>query len=46
LPQPGDRDCQVQDRLNPPERIIGVGRGEQLLELRLIEELDPRLGSS
>ena len=26
------------------ERIVGVRRGEQLLELGLVEELDPRLG--
>jgi hypothetical protein len=37
---------ELQRRLDPAERIVGVGRGEALLELRVLEGLDPRLGLS
>jgi hypothetical protein len=44
LPEARHRCGQIQARLDPTERIIGIRRREQLFELGLIEELDPRLG--
>ena len=44
LAQPGHRGGHVQGWLDPAERVVGVRRGEQLLELGLIQELDPGLG--
>lgn len=32
---------QVEDRLDPPERVVGKRRSEQLLQGRLVEEAQP-----
>ena len=44
LAQSGHRRRQVERRLDPAERVGGIGRGKELFELGLVEELDPRLG--
>ena len=44
LTKSGHRRGQIQRRLDSTEGVVGVRRGEQLLELCLVEKLDPRLG--
>ena len=44
LTKSGHRRGQIQSRLDSAEGVVGVRRGEQLLELCLVEKLDPRLG--
>jgi hypothetical protein len=42
--QSGHRRRQVERGLDPAERVVGIRHRQQLLELVLVEVLDPRLG--